>query len=669
MARRNPSIAPPPLPEVSFSIGITGHRLAHPDYSKNEDRIRAVLAEIFDRIDQHCAEAKDPSGRLQYASTRVNTLMVDGTDQVASVLALDRGWELFSPLPFGHKLNLAINALPGTVEDARSLLEGEEPKDAATKDRAASIEALTNRAHTFALGDQDEPIAELFLEMLCAPHDIQLTKRFVAESSARADLAGRIVIQQSDLVIGVWDGVSTANVGGTGHTIAQALELGSPVIWIDPASPENWRFLHAPEALATLSHDPPAERRRKVLDALVRSVLLPAAPLEDDSPAKHGLAAVFDAEWEDRSSRSAHAYRRVETMFGGEGNPFRSITQDYEKPDEIGDGSAVKVIASAKHLSRTQGDYIDALERTAFGNFAWADGISARLSDRYRGGMVISFLLSAIAIVGGVAYLPLVSPEQKWIFALFEFLVLLAIVLLTWRGIRYRWHGRWFETRRVAEYFRHSPFMLILGVMRAPGRWPTGTETSWPEWVVRHSLRQIGMPTTTITGEFLREYLGLLLDGHVRPQRDYHAGKAKRLRAVHHNLDQLSELLFKLAILSVAAYLLLKIGSTFGVIDASFVSKTSKTFTVLGVMFPTLGAAIAGIRFFGDFERFAAISDVTCQRLSAIADRIELLRSAPDRELNYGRVAELALATDEVVVAEIENWQAVFSGKHITVPV
>ncbi|MEL6877175.1 MAG: hypothetical protein AAGL68_03655 [Pseudomonadota bacterium] len=669
MARRKLRVPPPPLPEIGFSIGITGHRLAHAEYAKNEQRIETVIDDIFERIESLLAEIDPPSESLQQARTRLSTLMVDGADQTAAALALDRGWELVSPLPFGERLNLAINSLPQTADDARAVLEGKPPADPHTKARAERIETLTDRAHTLALTDRDDRIAGLYLAMLDAPGDFQASQRFGAESSGRAALAGRIIIEQSDLVIGVWDSVSSANIGGTGHTIAQTLDLGSPVLWIDPARPEEWRFLHSPESLATLLHDPAVEKRKETLAAIVSSVMLPNAPLQDDGPAKRGLAALLGAEWEDTSSRASHAYRRVETMFGGTGKPFRSITQTYEKPDEIGKGTAADFISAAKDLPGADKRYVDALEQTALHNFAWADGISARLSDRYRGGMIVSFLLSAIAIVGGVAYLPLVNPDQKWAFALFEFGVLLAIVILTWRGIRCRWHGRWFETRRVAEYLRHSPFLLMLGVARPPGRWPTGTETSWPEWVARHSLRRIGLPRVTITSSYLRDYLALLLNEHVRPQRDYHAGKAARLRTVHHNLDRFSELLFKLAILSVAAYLLLKLGSKLDIVDPAFVTKTSKTFTVLGVAFPTFGAAIAGMRFFGDFERFAAISDVTNRRLAAIAGRIELLQSASDSELDYGRVAELVHATDEVVVSEIENWQAVFSGKHITVPV
>ena len=95
----------------------------------------------------------------------------------------------------------------------------------------------------------------------------------------------------------------------------------------------------------------------------------------------------------------------------------------------------------------------------------------------------------------------------------------------------------------------------------------------------------------------------------------------------------------------------------------------SNLFTFLGVLLPTFGGAVAGIRYFGDFERFAAISSVTAEKLDAIHTRIAQLLDSPDDALDYGRVADLVHASDDVVVSEIESWQAVFGGKHVTVPV
>ena len=669
MSRVEPQVRPPERPPIGLGIGVTGHRCGHPSFERNEARISAVIEAIFDSIEADMSATLHPLEGFEHSAPLLTTLMADGADQIASELALSRGWKLASPLPFGRQLNIAINALPKNGADARALLNGEAPDDPDTREHANQIEQLTAKAAIFDLADRDETITQLFLAMLDDPQDIAKAQAFATESATRATLAGRIVISQSDILIGVWDGISTANPGGTGHTIATALEMGEPVIWINPEEPEGWRFLHAPESLATLGQNRAGGDREATLTRILKGLLAPDAQLHDASRAKRGLAALYDAEWRDKSPARIHAYRKIETIFGGEARPFRSVSQTYERPDQITTGSARELIAAAHRLPGADTEYVEIVEQQTLQNFAWADGISSRLSDRYRGGMVVNFLLSSIAIVGGILYLPLVDPAFKWPFALFEFLVLLAIVVITWRGVRFRWHGRWFETRRVAEYFRHAPFLLLLGMAQAPGRSPKGTETSWPEWIVRHTVRSIGLPHATIGGAYLKSYLDLLLDCHVKPQRDYHKQKAKRLRTVHHKLDRLSELLFKLAIFSVALYLVLKAGVYAGLLDAESVITSSKTFTVLGVMFPTFGGAIAGIRFFGDFERFAAISEVTYERLDDISQRIELLQRANESEICYSRTVELALATEDVVVSEIENWQAVFRGKQITVPV
>jgi len=147
----------------------------------------------------------------------------------------------------------------------------------------------------------------------------------------------------------------------------------------------------------------------------------------------------------------------------------------------------------------------------------------------------------------------------------------------------------------------------------------------------------------------------------------YHRAKAKRLSNVHDRLDKLSEKLFQIAVASVAIYLVIAALAAAHFIEKDAFKAISNCFTFLGVALPTLGGAIAGIRYFGDFERFAAISEITAGKLDAVHNRIALLTSA--EALDYGAIAELAHAADEIVVSEIENWQAVFGGKHITVPV
>ena len=283
--------------------------------------------------------------------------------------------------------------------------------------------------------------------------------------------------------------------------------------------------------------------------------------------------------------------------------------------------------------------------------------------------MIANFVFSALAIVSGIAYLPFSLSRHTAIFASVEILFLVAILGVTWLGQRRRWHKRWFETRRVAEYFRHSPILLALGVARAPGRWPAGAETSWPEWYARYGLRDVGLPKVAVTRAYLHKALTELLDTHITRQRDYHQAKARRLTNVHHNLDALSERLFALAVLSVGCSLLLVEAGATAVVSHATVQAVSKWLTFLDVLLPTFGGAIAGVRYFGDFERFAAISEVTANKLEGVHARIRPLLAAPEAALDYRLIADLAHAADDIVVAEIENWQAVFGNKNITVPV
>ncbi|MCU0882455.1 MAG: hypothetical protein MUF14_07295, partial [Hyphomonadaceae bacterium] len=605
-----PVVAPDP-PAVRLSIGVTGHRSGHPVYAANRARIETVFRALLDRLQAETGRLTPPFGR-PFAPVRLHTLLADGTDQMAAEEALTRGWELVAPLPFGARLNLAINAQPATRADADALLAGQVPADPAVEARARAIEALYPSARLFALADDDASIEAAFKDMLSAPADRVLTDAFRADCSARIALAGRLLAEQCDVLIAVWDGARTSFQGGTGHTIATVLAHGGAVIWINAHDPENWRVLDAPEALQTVCLPPDLDGRDTRVARLVRGALLPLADPAGAHGGGHssghghnkphaatveGVAALDASRWRDRSDPVWHAYRRIEALFGGDGRPWRSLHQIYARPDNMAaDTTGADSVSPAS--------VADAVSR----RHHWADAISSRLSDCYRGGMVISFVLSAAAIVGGIAYLPIVDTSWKWPFALAELVLLSAILALTSIGQARRWHGRWFETRRVAEYLRHGHLLLALGAARAPGRWPAGTPTSWPEHYARHALREAGLPQATITADYLRTTLRDLLDSHVTVQRDYHRDKARRLTQVHHKQDMASERLFQIAVVSVSLYLCMALAEALGQVDGHLFKDLSKVFTFLGVALPTLGGAIAGIRYFGDFERFAAVS-------------------------------------------------------------
>ena len=240
-------------------------------------------------------------------------------------------------------LNVAINALPTSAADARALLNGAAAADAETQARAEAVRGLCEKARCFELAEQDDAIAALFLRKLDAPTDLGKAQAFAARSSERVALAARVMIEQSDILIGVWDGATQAMIGGTGHTIAAALALGAPVVWIDVNAPETWRILRTPESLAGISSSAAAtcERQTEALSALVRMALRPAEGRKSGHGHGHGkgdphagLEALDGERWRGRSSRFWHAYRRVEALFGAESlqGRLRNLRQSYELP-------------------------------------------------------------------------------------------------------------------------------------------------------------------------------------------------------------------------------------------------------------------------------------------------------------------------------------------------
>lgn len=633
----------PPIPKGVIAIGVTGHRARHPAWTGNAGRIEQALGSIFDVLDTLCAR---PDGGC--SQVRLLTLLADGVDRTAAGLAVDRGYRLVVPLPFEPRLSAEIGALGAYQSD----LIQTDPE----------LDRLLAQARIFALADRDRQIQTLLDDHRADPGDVRTGSLFDAEVSRRVALAGRVMIEQSDLLVAVWDGETTALAGGTGDTVAAALAEGCPVIRIDPARPERIEVMHSIEMLnhGDMQGSPPAMVEATLADVIAAASEYPT-----------GLTALGAERWRMRSRPHVHAYRRVEAIFGNHRltEKLRSLKQTYETPAAIAAGSAAPMLAAIERLPGIDPDLKKRVETSILPRFAWADGISTYLSDAYRSGMTINFVLSSVAIVGGLSYLPFVPVGQKWAFALFELVLLTAIIAITWVGRRRRWHGRWFETRRVAEYLRVAPILLAFGAARARGRWPRGADNDWPEAYARQVVREVGLPEMTVTSDYLRAALKSVLLPFLASQQGYHEAKAVRLQKVHHRLDHLSERLFQLAVAVVALYLMLHLGMALRLVQDAWLTKAAKWFTLLGVAVPTFGAAIAGIRYFGDFERFAAISRATDAKLTGIRERIEMLLERSGEDLTYERAAALAHATEDVVFSEIESWQGVFSVKQISVPV
>jgi hypothetical protein len=332
-------------------------------------------------------------------TTRLHALMALGADMIAVEQAAQMGWEVVAPLPFGLDLNIAVNAEPETADQMSAVLNGRQSGSPSVDLGARLLREIAAKLRLFELAEQDSHVADLLLHRLSFPDDNKATQDYLTIVAERVAAAGRVMIEQSDILIAIWDGVTPGAIGGTRHTIAVAVNLGTPVIWIDASRPGWVAILRTPEELFALGALPHLDQTG--VEALFEATLNPPASDQNER------AIRFHTElWHSRSRRRFHAYRRIEALFGATGWRERcgGLVQTYETPQNIALGTGAGILESARSLPGGEDALVKRIEVDILQRFAWADGLSTYLSDAYRGGMVTNFLLSAMAIVVGVAY-------------------------------------------------------------------------------------------------------------------------------------------------------------------------------------------------------------------------------------------------------------------------
>ena len=319
----------PAVPQPVVAVGVTGHRTLHASYPADTGDLAAAIEALLARIER-AAEATTVNALVDARPRfRLASLLADGADQLGAEAALARNWEILAPLPFGAALNTALASVPLSAEDARAILAGEIPGDPGAAQRAERTRALTKAARTFEIAERDAVIERAFLRSLEAPGDPAAHTDLQHETAQRARIAGQILIEQCDILIAVWDGQSTINVGGTGHTARRALEAGVPVLWIDPQDPSRLRLVRLPEALETGTPMLTERETDEAVRALVGTAIGLGEPPAQGSQA--GLTALSQAAWRDASSPFTHAFRRVEALFGEAtlAGKFGSLKQRY----------------------------------------------------------------------------------------------------------------------------------------------------------------------------------------------------------------------------------------------------------------------------------------------------------------------------------------------------
>ncbi len=626
-----------PHTPLVLHVGVTGHR---PDPAKDrpipaEDAIRRTLKTILLHIQdtfngivrqqQDLFEvnpaAKTPSGQLRLISS-----LAEGPDQWAASEALKLGYELQAPLPFPRE-SYARDFPRG------SRAEGDYP------------DLLTAATAVLELDGSDHHTGEDYLA------------------------TGRVVLNQSDLLIAVWDGQPAHGTGGTGQIVCEALESGIPILWVRWAAPQAWsmqepappwRFVEKPHDLGDDS--------KRLQDWIRRLLLPPKRQASTQGPAQVDLREEYFKE-----------LQRERSLLGGCWNCFRDLVSkgklDFSfriKPFE--QKTAEKWNDEWRPVQGLPQDVVDWLNESFMVHYAWSNQLSVYYANLYRSSFLCNYLLGAAAVffaLFGFAAGLRHGGELTFIGA--ELLTIATIITLTAYGQRRRWHERWIDYRTLAEWLRLSRFLALLGGARLDANLPQHLATygnpssTWMHWHERAVRRKAGLPRSAVSPKsvaigksYLNGVKSCLVTVLIDKQLEYHEDNAERLRKIDGRLHRAALFLFSATFAACSLHLLVAASGWSG-------GALGRWLTFANAFLPALGGALAAIRSQGEMHRVA-------QRSLAMQEELDQLRqdvwSVPDREgeRHSQRLQALAERTANLMLNETLDWRIVFRDRPLALP-
>jgi hypothetical protein len=275
--------------------------------------------------------------------------------------------------------------------------------------------------------------------------------------------------------------------------------------------------------------------------------------------------------------------------------------------------------------------------------YGFADGLAIRYAQIFRGSYVSRFLLAAIAVI--VAAIALVGGQifgwTTWQLAVLQMALVGIVLINTGIGKRRDWHGRWRESREVAERLRAAiPSWLLAGVQNDS----KGVEPTWTGWYARAHLRALGLWSGALDEARLAAIRAILIaftDGQV----GYHTDVATLMQAVERRLGWIGKVLF------VSTLALGGVNLVIALAGYELPANWQTVITGLTAGLPALGGASFGIRLIGDFEGAAVRSARTAAPLTVIG--AALARDPPDLTTLSSRAAALG----DAMLGDVAHWR------------
>ncbi len=623
----------PPKVALAFRVGVVGHRpnrLKNANEAELTQRLREILQSIQSAFLEHLS-VKANADRYDGSQPQLRALspLAEGVDRIFATEALNAGYSLTAVLPFPLNEYLRDFApekamIPGAMEVFQDLL---------------------NRAET--------------------RFELDGTR---GDESYAYQVAGEVVLNQSEILIVVWDFDRKNLRGGTEVILDTAVGRGIPVVLIDANAPHDWQLLTESRQLRRVLGD----RHKGTPESVNHNT---SSDLAELKPVILGLLKFPESLL---SSKHGHGNRLDNPSKGWKFfleerkaifNPailwkwFRdALGENRWRPPSMSVEPYEDAVTSEwpRQTDHPVARVIDRLRPF----YAWPDKLADRYADGYRSAFVLSYLMAALAVAFALAPYALQMDEHSMgerTFAGFEFLAICLILIVVILGRSRGWHQRWLDYRLLAEIIRHQRLVAPLGGLKASPSVPAHLASygnpalSWMGWYARALERSLGLPSARVDQEYLERSLAdiqRMLEGQI----DFHKKTAKRSEKIEVKLHLTEKILFGATLVCCLLHIL-------GWME--HLHLTSRFLTFFCGFFPVLGASLAGIINQGEFRRIEQQSRSMAERLQLQLNELNqfsesLANSSQSPKQWSAEIASVATVSARIMVDEVLGYRVIF---------
>jgi hypothetical protein len=589
----------PPRPRLVVQIGVTGHRpnRLSPDVAASlpgqcEQVLRAIAA-LASRLHNPLLHSPQPP------LLRILSPLAEGADRIVAHAGLALGADLQCPFPFHIE---------------------EYCRDFSSEASRVEFQNLVAKASAVFQADGEREMDSLAYERI-----------------------GRIVLEQSDFLIAIWDGEPAAGKGGTTQIVEEALEQSVPVVW-----------LHAfhQKAPCILIVDESGDRQELRLEELDSRFASRFSQIAGDAKSDFNFSYAYCAEKQPRFDfgRLFRIFRDVLAKGKIRAGSWRIA--DFEPSARA---EWTKMVSDSPAPPEATQHYL--LDRLC-PHYAWADGLSGYYAGLLRSSSLATNLLSASAVL--VAMLGMLGHayhiEGRRVPAITEFALIVVILAITWHGRRKRWQERWLNYRQLAELLRQYCYLSPLGCPLAtpplPAHFSAGSDRSWVDGMFRAIARDLGLAPAIVDRPYLAS-IGKLIESILDDQIRYHEGNSHTLSKLSHRLHHIGTTLFILTLVACVVHV--------------FTNQESYLLLILATVPPAFGAAFYAIASHGEFARTADRSRAMALELKSL-QTMDLKNALESQTESFAALREAAQRIAGVMIAETMDWSFVFRYRTLNLP-